>query len=140
MTLSESSIYIGLLKLRNKLYQAQFLMDKSSRIIYGTPLMEASGKTIAYFTLAYTVKEKRAEYLDEAIGWYSVLRNDITFCVSQNIIHYRKRIADNKESENTDEREYVSSQKIELFKIVSKIDEDMCRWRSSLAKGKTLCE
>ncbi|EJW91150.1 hypothetical protein EVA_20744, partial [gut metagenome] len=30
-------------------------MDKAARIIYGTPLMDASGMTIRHFVLAFTV-------------------------------------------------------------------------------------
>lgn len=133
MQLAESSIYISLKHLRKKLYQAQFLMQKTDRVIYGTPLMEASGNTLKYFTLAFTVKEKRVEYLDEAMGYYAVLRNDLEFCVEENIIHYSKP----KKAEGS-EMTYVNSQKVELFKLIAKIDGDMCKWRACLAKGKTV--
>ena len=43
MQITESSIFVGLKRLRNLMYQCQFLMQKADRIIYGTPLMAASG-------------------------------------------------------------------------------------------------
>ena len=58
MTLNESSIYVGLTKLRNKLYQVQFLMTKADRIIFGRNFMEYNGECLKLFTLAFLVKEK----------------------------------------------------------------------------------
>lgn len=40
MTLTESSIYISLKRLRRLLFSAQFNMTKANRIVYGTPVME----------------------------------------------------------------------------------------------------
>ena len=56
--------------------------------------------------------------------------------MKQNIIKYKKRDAD----DGADESEFVNTQKIELFKIVAKLDNDMCKWRANLAKGKTICD
>ena len=64
MQLSESSIFIGLKRLRNLMYQCQFLMQKTDRVVYGTPLITSSGKALSAFILAFTVKEKRIEYLE----------------------------------------------------------------------------
>lgn len=122
MQLSTASIYISLKQLRRKLYAAQFLMDKSARIIYGTPLMQSCGDAIKYFTMAYTNKTKKSEYLDVAIGSFAVLRTDIEMCMDCNLIHYRKD----------------SNDKVEILKIVAKIDDEMCRWQASLTKGKTV--
>jgi len=136
MQLTESSIFIGMKRLRNLLYRAQFLMQKADRIIYGTPLMQASGKAIACFTLAFEVRHKRMEYLEEAMGWFTVLRTDLDFCIDQNIIKYRsaKDVKDGVEIKTPD------SQKIELYKLVAQIDSDISKWRTSLAKGKTVAE
>lgn len=135
MTLQESSIYVGLSKLRDMLYQAQFLMTKADRMIYGDNLMEYNSECLKLFTMAFLTKEKRIERLEECIGWFAVLRKDIEFCVRQNIIKYKKRMMD----DGLPESEYVNTKKVELFKVVAKIDDDMCKWRGSLAKGKTLC-
>lgn len=132
MQIAESSIFVGLKRLRNLMYQCQFLMQKADRIIYGTPLMAASGKAIAAFVLAFTVSSKRLEYLEEAMGHFYVLKTDIELCVMQNIIHFKKRDGDGGEK-------YESSKKIELLKLVAQIDNDMCKWRASLAKSKTVC-
>lgn len=135
MTLQESSIYVGLSKLRDMLYQAQFLMTKADRMIYGDNLMKYNSECLKLFTMAFLTKEKRIERLEECIGWFAVLRKDIEFCVRQNIIKYKKRMMD----DGLPESEYVNTKKIELFKVVAKIDDDMCKWRGSLTKGKTLC-
>lgn len=138
MNLNTSSIYRGLKRLRNKLYEAQFLMDKSARMIYGTPLMIESGKTIQYFVLAFTIKGEKLRYLDKAMAHYAVLRTDIDFCLSQNLIHYAKRKP--KETGIVTPASYVSTQKVELCKILGKIDDEMIRWRASLAKGKSVAD
>ena len=118
-------------------------MDKAARTVYGRSIMEASGRTLACFTLAFDVKHKRLEYLEECMGWYAVLRTDIDFCVEQNIIHYARkkpmRDKDGNEIPMTDE-ERVNSQKIELYKLIAQIDNDISKWRASLTKGKVVVE
>ena len=86
MQLSESSIYIGLKRLRRILYQAQFLMGKADRVVYGTPLMQECANVLRYYILAFDTKSRKTEYMDEAMGWYAVLREDIEFCTEQNMI------------------------------------------------------
>lgn len=136
MTLKESSIYVRLRRLRKLLYQAQFLMNKADRIVYGTPLMQASAETMKNYVLAFTIKEEKLEYINRAIGWYSVLRTDLDFCVEENLIHYAKRKP--KVGEAMTAEDYVSSKKVELFEIVARIDDEMLKYRASLAKGKTI--
>lgn len=144
MTLEESSIFVNLKRLRRMLYAAQFNMAKADRIIYGTPLMQHCGRSLAAFVLAFTVKEKRVEYLEECIGHFAVLRADLEFCAEQNVIKYPKRRErldkDGKPISWDNPADAISSQKIELFKVVGTIDGDMCRWRQGLSKGKTVCE
>lgn len=142
MQISESSIFIGLKRIRNLMYQCQFLMGKADRTIYGTPLMNASGKAMSAFILAFTVSSKRLEYLEEAMGYFFVLKTDVEFCVSQNIVHFKKKGAKGDKDGKTEDNpaEYESSKKIELLKLIAQIDSDMCRWRASLAKSKTVCE
>lgn len=129
MRLEESSIYINLLRLREKVYGAQFHMTKADRMIYGQPLNNASGEALGNYILAFMNKENKLSYMDKCISWFTRLRVDLDFCVRENIIKFKKK-------QNND----VSSQKIELFAIIGKIDSDICKWRASLAKGKTLCE
>lgn len=144
MTLTESSIYISLKRLRRLLYSAQFSMTKGNRIVYGSPIMENIGKAISSFVLAFTVMEKKLEYIEEAIGWFAVVRTDLEFCMDENIIHFQKRSVAPQKDENGNEipidpRDEVSSRKVEIFELIGKVDGDMCRWRSNLAKGKTVC-
>lgn len=145
MQLIDSSIFIGLKRLRIELYKAQFLMTKSARIIYGTPLMEAVGDCIKYFCIAFSFtgdNARKLDYLDLCIGSYAVLRADLEFVVLENIIHYpRLKPAKDKDGKPipTPSEDLVSPQKVALFKLVAQIDADMCRWRASLAKGKTVC-
>lgn len=140
MTLEESSIFVNLKMLRRRLYGAQFNMGKAERVIYGTPLMEACGRAIAAFVLAYTVKDRRVAYLEECIGWFAILRTDLEFCVEQNMIRWKKRPEKlDKDGhaipwQNAEDK--VNSQKIELFVLVAKIDSDMCKWQASLAKAR----
>lgn len=137
MQLHESSIYIGLKRLRRKLYQAQFLMDKANRIIYGTPLMTQCGDALKYYILAFDTKAKKAEYMDECMARFAVLREDLDFVNEQDIIHYVKR---KPKTSNPSPDEYVNAEKLELFEIVGRLDSDMCKYRASLIKGKTIVE
>lgn len=106
--------------------------------------MENIGKAISSYVLAFTVMEKKLEYIEEAIGWFAVVRTDLEFCMDENIIHFQKRNVVPQKDENGNEipidpRDEVSSRKVEIFELIGKIDGDMCRWRSNLAKGKTVC-
>lgn len=142
MQLTESSIYVNLKRLRRMLYSCQFRMQKANRIIYGTPLMEASGEAMGNFVLAFLVTDDKKMYMDRCIGWFTRLRVDLEFCIEENIIQFPHRKPEKdkngKEVPFADPRDAVNSQKIEIFRLVAKIDGDMCKWRTSLAKGKTL--
>ena len=52
MQLAESSLYINIKTLREKLYTCQFMMQKAERIIYGTPVMTANMNMMRCFVLA----------------------------------------------------------------------------------------
>lgn len=122
-------------RLRAHLYRAQFAMMKADRVIYGTPLMEYSGKALAAFVLAFksrTSIEDKLRHCDECIGAFAVLRTDLENCIENNVIHFPKR-----EGETSEDK--VNSQKVELFRLVGKIDSDMGKWSVSLTKGKTIC-
>lgn len=140
MNPGESSAYISLKKLRQELFKAVFTMEKANRSIYGNELMEYSGKTIGYFTTAYTVPEDegRKMYLDLAIAAYAVLRADLEFCVEQNIIHFKRDKATSEDRKNgivNDEGKCIAKEKINLFRLVAKVDDDLCKWRACLSKG-----
>lgn len=64
MQLTESSIYINLKRLRNLLYEAQFRMTTANRVVFGNTLMKYSAETISNFILAFTVGDKKLEYLE----------------------------------------------------------------------------
>ena len=91
MQLTESSIYINLKRLRNLLYEAQFRMTTANRVVFGNTLMKYSAETISNFILAFTVGDKKLEYLELSLGYFAVLRDDLLFCIEQNIIQYRRR-------------------------------------------------
>ena len=137
MTLTQSSIYIGLARLRKKMFGAMYTMDKGARIIYGTPIMQEIGKALAYFTLAYTVKDKRAEYIDECVGHYTVARIDIQFCFDENLFKFKKHSA--KIDDQTEAME-INPQKVELAKLIAMIDNDISKYQVSSRKGKTLTD
>lgn len=142
MRLNESSIYISLKRLREQLYDIQFLMSKTDRIVYGTPLIGLCRDAMARFIVAFTVgnQEKKVEYLLESIGYFGVLRCDLEACVRKNIIHFPVRKPKDSEQKDASGAVTVSSMKIDLFETVAKIDTEMCRWQASLAKGKTIID
>ena len=67
----------------------------------------------------------------EAIGWFAVLRNDLEFCLKEDIIHFRKKhpkgenISDNPSA-------FADSRKVAIVEIMGKIDDELCRWFGSL--------
>lgn len=136
MQLTESSIYINLKRLRNLLYEAQFRMTTANRVVFGNTLMKYSAETISNFILAFTVGDKKLEYLELSLGYFAVLRDDLLFCIEQNIIQYRRRKKNDGDEDKTDE-DFVNGRKVELFRLVAQIDNDICKWRASLAKGKS---
>ena len=136
MQLTESSIYINLKRLRNLLYEAQFRMTTANRVVFGNTLMKYSAETISNFILAFTVGDKKLEYLELSLGYFAVLRDDLSFCIEQNIIQYRRRKKNDSDEDKADE-DFVNGRKVELFRLVAQIDNDICKWRASLAKGKS---
>ena len=137
MQLTESSIYINLKRLRNLLYEAQFRMTTANRVVFGNTLMKYSAETISNFILAFTVGDKKLEYLELSLGYFAVLRDDLSFCIEQNIIQYRRRKKNDGDEDKSDE-DFVNGRKVELFRLVAQIDNDICKWRASLAKGKSV--
>ena len=136
MQLTESSIYINLKRLRNLLYEAQFRMTTANRVVFGNTLMKYSAETISNFVLAFTVGDKKLEYLELSLGYFAVLRDDLLFCVEQNIIQYRRRKKNDGDEDKADE-DFVNGRKVERLRLVAQIHNDICKWRASLAKGKS---
>lgn len=134
MTLNESTIYIKLKKLRKKLYNAQFLMDKSVRVVYGVRIMEKCSETIENFVMSFELKENKLHYAMLAIAKFAVLRTDLEFVNDENLIHYTK----NKNISNDEHEKWVSSKQIELFILVAEIDDEMNKWKENLAKRREI--
>lgn len=134
-----SNIFIGLQRLRRMLFAAQFTMDKGARIVYGSRVMDESAQTIRWFMIAYERRDAalKMQALEECIAWFAVLRQDIDWCVEQNLFHFAKRKSkDPKQPLSTEEAE--STAKIELLKEVARIDDAMGKWWASMNNGKTI--
>ena len=158
MRLEESSIYIGLKKLRRWTFRVQKWMTKADRIIYGVSLREESGQALSNYVMAFlsTNPQKKVEYLEESMKRFTCLRLDFETCIEENIIHFRKRKLDEGIPQATDQtpqngdapvptaerdpRDEVSTKAVELFALVARVDKDMCKWWASVSKGKTLYE
>lgn len=141
MTLQESGIFISLKRLRTLVHRAQYCMDKSARINFGSPIERNLGEVLKDYVMAFTVSEKKLDYLDEAIGMFAVVRIDLEFCAQENLFHFPKRKIEERKDENgkvipVDTRDEVSSQAVEIFTEVAKIDDGMCKWRASLSKAR----
>lgn len=92
MTIYESSIFIGMKRLRRLLYRMQFVMSKTDRIVYGTPMLMSLRAARGYYSRAFEAKnlEKRAELMSECIGEFSNVRDDIDFIFEENMAKWRK--------------------------------------------------
>lgn len=128
MQREESSIYISLLDLRNKLYSAQFLMTKADRMIYGDRLMIESADTLKNFILAFDIPQKRYEYLLECMAHFNVLRIDLDFITQKNIIHYKLGAKKDQEGNPIDKKDRINSQQVDLFRTIARIEEDIHKW------------
>ena len=75
-----------------------------------------------------------------SMGHFTVLRLDLEFCIHEHIIQFRKRKVDKNGQPIPPENkeDMVSTEEIEIFRLVAKIDSDMCRWWASLSKGKIM--
>ena len=111
-------------------------MTTANRVVFGNTLMKYSAETISNFVLAFTVGDKKLEYLELSLGYFAVLRDDLSFCIEQNIIQYRRRKKNDGDEDKADE-DFVNGRKVELFRLVAQIDNDICKWRASLAKGRS---
>ena len=80
MQLTESSIYINLKRLRNLLYESQFRMMTANRVVFGNTLMKYSAETISNFILAFTVGDKKLEYLELSSEWNKYVEFDRHRC------------------------------------------------------------
>lgn len=129
------------------LYQMQFVMDKTNRIMYGTPMMQSLRASMGWFVRAFEVtdKEKRVEYMSECIGEFANVRMDIDFIYEENMAHYIKFKRDRNLSsppltsgEESENERYAINKKVEVYKIVAQIESDIRKYNNSISRGKTL--
>lgn len=137
MTIEESSIFIGLKRLRNELFEAHKNMEKWRQRSLGMWLLEGSARTIRYFVLAFENPENKYENLSLAIAEFAVLRADLEYAVRSNVFHFKKRKA--KAGEENVAENAVSTYMVAIFDLVATIDNDMLKWKASILKGKTVC-
>lgn len=57
MKVDKAGIYVDLYELRKLLKRAQYVMTKTDRIIYGTPVLKENIDTLADFVRAYDFEE-----------------------------------------------------------------------------------
>ena len=158
MTLQESSIYIGLLKLRKVLYSAQFVMDKTNRVVYGTPMMQSLRAAMGHYVVAFEVQDKmeRAKLMSLCIGEFANVRMDLDFMRDENMFHFKKRRRERFEfkvkdangrtlpnppltaEERLDDQRYECNKWVEIYTIVASIEADIRKYYNSISRGKTI--
>lgn len=107
----KASIYIDLQSLFSELYKSQFEMNKCDRIILGDRILDHCEKSLAFFSLAYEVEDKRIIYIEKLLAEFEMLKMDCRFAIDNNF--YKS------ESTKATIREYIS-----------KIQEGIDKWRS----------
>jgi len=157
MTLFESSIYIGLRRLRKLLYKMQFVMDKTNRIVYGTPMMQSLRSAMGWYVRAFEItnKEKRVEYMSECIGEFYNVRIDLDFIMEENMVHFAKHKQEKglkdvngnilpmpplTQGEMDENDRYETNRKVEIYQVVAQIEADIRKYNNSISRGKTLAE
>lgn len=134
-TQSSAKTIHDLRRLRRLVYQCQFLMSKTDRIVYGTPLVQTLMQAAMWFTQSYESRDlkRKADAADRAVMWFSVFRADLTAAVEENLIKFPKRKP--RDGRTPSPAEEVNSRKIELVELTARIDDGLHRWWSSLTKG-----
>lgn len=150
MTVAESTIYINLVKLRKMLYMYQFLMDKTNRIVYGTPMMQSVRDSLANYVMAFEVDslEEKQNYMSKCIGEFANVRMDLDFIKDENMFHFKKPKTKGKANENSEEKDesqvkhektleeirYEENRWIGLYEIIARIDDEIRRYNKSIRK------
>jgi hypothetical protein len=122
------SIFIDLKNLRRKLKRAQYMMEKSDRIIYGTPTLEVCTQCLQAFEMAYDFEDERKYYAKKLKALCTTLRLDIDDLFELNVIKGR----DEKTNQSAD------SLKLEIVECVGRVDKGISKYVGSIFRGKTI--
>lgn len=131
MQIEESNIYRNLKKLRHMLFHEHIRMTNAHKILFGDILVKASGECLEEFILAFTFKEEKVAHMDKCIGKFGVLRTDLEFAIKEGILKLPKA---KRTSANETDAELINNRKIELLRLLGKIDEECIKYRGSLAR------
>lgn len=145
MRREESSIYIGLKRIRKAIRVALFSMNKTDRHFYGTEIIEAMNETFKHFVLAFEFKEERMHHMHGMIAWFAVLRDTLDFVSGEGLLHFHKRTPKPKKDKDGKETprnpvEEIPTAKMELFKLIAQVDADITKWVASQRKGSTMVD
>lgn len=128
MKVDKAGIYVDLYELRKLLKRAQYVMTKTDRIIYGTPVLKENIDTLADFVRAYDFEEERDYYIRKMCADFEALKIDLRIIVEDNVLKCPDPLNAHMKPE--------SFKKL-IFEYVARIDEGITKWRNSL-KGKTV--
>ena len=120
-------------KLRRLVQQSLYLMSAIDRQIYGVPALRLTHTVFKSFVLSYKsrIKNKKAEYIDNMIGDFAVLREDLQTIGAEGIL---------KASSKPHVKMSADGYKVEIFTILGKLEKGMDKWsgaRSSSASNES---
>ena len=124
----KAGIYVDGYYLRKLLKRAQYVMTKTDRIIYGTPVLQECGTFLSSFVLAYEYPDERDRYIRKMIADFEVLKLDLRIIAEENIL---------KCPDPANALMRPDGFKIQIFELVARIDEGIAKWRKCVEKGKT---
>ena len=131
MKVDKAGIYVDAYQLRKLLKRAQYVMTKTDRVIYGTPVLKEVGDVLADFVIAYDFPEERQKYLHKLYADFEVLKLDLRIIAEDNVLKCPDPLNAGMKPEGF---------KIQIFELVARIDEGITKWKSSLDRGKTGAE
>lgn len=115
-------------------------MNKTDRHFYGAEIIEAMNETFKHFVLAFEFREERMEHMHGMIAWFAVLREVVEFVANEGLLHFHKRTPKPKKDKDgkdlpRDPAEEIPTAKMELFKLIAKVDADINKWDAAQSQA-----
>lgn len=103
-------------------------MAKKDRVIYADAMIKGIDDTMSHFVMAFNFPEERMFYIKKMCASFEVLKVHLRIMVDENIFKGRK----NNNGEGITEKQ--------VFDLIARIDEGICRWRRSHIKGRAISD
>src|SRR5574344_705530 len=112
MRTDKLGIYVDVYNLYNVIFEAQFQMTKTNRIILGDKMLQKCEDLFGHIAMANNLRDRRIEYIDTFISEFETLKIELRLACEKSIVSEDKT-------------------KLALFSHVARIDEGIGKWRNA---------